>query len=173
MRWERLFGELEGHAEHARLAERDALVTELRDGEWATRSWLDGLQGDPDDVELCLRDAGLLAGRVLLANRQVVHLQSPAADHYVCPSEVLWMRGGSRSPGIDASSVTSRLGWGHVLRDLQERVDEVAMALVGGETVDGTVTAVGSDFVRVASAQGRERNVPFTALAKVTVPRSA
>ena len=64
MRWERLFGELEGYAEHLQLDERDALVTELREGEWAERSWIDGLAGGDVEAEIAVCDVGVLAGRV-------------------------------------------------------------------------------------------------------------
>ena len=65
MRWQRLFDELEGHAEHAHTEERDALVADLREGEWAARSWIDGLQDAPA-AELEVADVGVLHGRVRL-----------------------------------------------------------------------------------------------------------
>jgi hypothetical protein len=37
MRWERLFHELEAQAGDLEMQERDALVDELRDGEWRRR----------------------------------------------------------------------------------------------------------------------------------------
>ncbi|MDX6278092.1 MAG: hypothetical protein QOJ72_2220, partial [Nocardioidaceae bacterium] len=41
MRWERLFAELEAQAGDVELQDRDALVEELADGDWAATSWRD------------------------------------------------------------------------------------------------------------------------------------
>lgn len=168
MRWERLFGELEGHAEHALLEERDALVAELRDGEWATRSWLDGLQ-DASEVELCVHNVGVVSGRIHLATEHVIHLESASADHLVAPAAVLWVRGATRSPGLAPGSVTTRLGWGHVLREVQADADIARFVLAGGNVIEGRIAAVGRDFVRVVPSAGERRDIPFGSLALATL----
>ena len=91
MRWERLFGELEGHAEHAHLEERDALVADLAEGEWAARSWLAGLP-EAEGLELDVIDVGILSGRVRLANAVLIHLESGSSDHLISTNAVPVLR---------------------------------------------------------------------------------
>jgi hypothetical protein len=170
MRWERLFGELEGHAEHAHLEERDALVADLREGEWASRSWLDGLQA-AEEVEVDVRDVGVLTGRVQFANSVLIHLVGATADHVIAVDAVRWARGGTRSRGLAPESVASRLGWGHIFRELQAEADFVRMTLVDALVLEGRIGVVGQDFVRLSPASGRERDVPVRALRVVTVGR--
>ena len=171
MRWERLFGELEGYAEHLRLEERDALVTDLREGEWAERSWIDGLAGGDVEAEIAVSDVGVLAGRVRMANDLVLHLETPSAVHVVAASAVQWVRGVGRGSGLDRESVAARLGWGPVFREAQDDGDQLRLTLAGGAVIEGSVSAVGADFVRIAAAAGRHRDVPTAAVVVATFPR--
>lgn len=171
MRWERLFGELEGYAEHVRLAERDALVSDLREGEWAERSWVDAVAGGDVQAELAVRDVGVVAGRVRLANGQVVHLEISTAMHVVASSAVQWVRAEGRSPGLDRESVAAKLGWGPVFREALEGDDVVRLTLTGGLVVEGVVSAVGADFVRITATAGSHRDVPTSAIRVATFPR--
>ena len=59
MRWERLFEDLEARAADLELDERDALVDELRDGDWAQTSWRQLLGGH---VVLAVRGADRVEG---------------------------------------------------------------------------------------------------------------
>jgi len=170
MRWERLFGELEGHAEHLHLAERDALVTELREGEWAERSWIDGLAGGNVEAEIAVRDIGVLAGRVRMANDLVLHLETPSAMHVIAASAVQWMHGEGRGSGLDRESVAAKLGWGPVFREAQDDGDDVRLTLAGEAVIEGSVSAVGANFVRIAVAAGRHRDVPTSAIRLATFP---
>lgn len=168
MRWDRLFGELEGYAEHVRLEERDALVAELRQGEWAERSWLDGLADPSATIEIAVRDVGVLTGRVLRATSRVIHLESPAASHLIATPAVQWVRGVDRSPGLRRDSVQAQLGWGPVFREAEDERELLAVTLAGGLVLDGVVTAVGRDFVRLSPPQGRDRDVPTDTIRVVT-----
>ena len=170
MRWERLFGELEGYAEHLRLEERDALVTDLREGEWAERSWIDTLAGGDVDAEIAVRDVGVVAGRLRMANDQVVHLETPTAMHVVAAPAVQWARGEMRAPGLDRESVAAKLGWGPVFREALDEGDMVRLTLAGGLGLEGVVSAVGADFVRITSVAGRHRDVPTSAIHLATFP---
>jgi hypothetical protein len=171
MRWERLFGELEGFGEHLRIEERDALVSELREGEWAERTWVDGLAGGDVEAEIAVRDVGIMAGQVRMVNDFVIHLETASAMHVIAVLAVQWVRGDRRSPGLDRESVAARLGWGPVFREAQDERDAVRLTLVGGSVVEGEVSAVGADFVRIMVAAGRHRDVPTSALLVATFPR--
>jgi hypothetical protein len=168
MRWDRLFGELEGYAEHMRLEERDALVADLRQGEWAERTWIDGLADESAVTEISVRDVGVLSGRVRWANERVIQLETSGANHVIAASAVQWVRGVDRSPELRRDSVQAQLGWGPVFREAQDDGDVVVVTLAGGLVLEGPVTAVGRDFVRLGSASGRERDVPQHAICAVT-----
>ncbi len=71
MRWDRLFADLEGQAADLELEERDALVSELREGEWAETSWRDLVGGH---VVLEVVGLGRVEGEARLVNETVVHL---------------------------------------------------------------------------------------------------
>ncbi|MFL6090071.1 MAG: hypothetical protein ACJ71Z_08025 [Aeromicrobium sp.] len=169
MRWDRLFGELEGHAEYARLEERDALVADLREGEWAERTWVDALAGSGAAVEISVRDVGVLAGHVRWATAHLIGLETASANYVISASAVQWLRGADRASGLRGDSVRAQLGWGPVLREAHDARDELTVTLAGGLTCAGSVAAVGGDFVRVRSAGGSERDIPTAAICAITL----
>jgi hypothetical protein len=171
MRWERLFGELEGYAEHLRLEERDAFVAELREGEWAERSWIDTLAGGDVEAEIAVCDVGVLTGRVQMANDFVVHLETASAVHVIAASAIQWVRGDERSSGLDRESVAAKLGWGPLFREAHDERDQLRLTLAGGAVIEGAVSAVGADFVRITLAAGRDRDVPTSAIRLATFSR--
>jgi hypothetical protein len=169
VRWDRLFDELEGQVEHEHARVRDALVEELREGEWSEVSWTD-LFPEGSDVEVVVREVGPVRGTVRFANRQVLHLKSASAEHVVATPAVVWASGGHRPAA--ASAVLGSLGWGHVLRSAGE--DVVRLSLAEGQSVEGRIDVVGADFVRIATGPGGQdrrsaRLVPFSAIRMLTV----
>ena len=85
MRWDRLFADLEGQAADLELEDRDALVSELREGEWAETSWRDLAGGH---VVLEVVGLGRVEGEARLVNEAVVHLASERVEHVVASSAV-------------------------------------------------------------------------------------
>jgi hypothetical protein len=168
VRWDRLFTDLEGRAADLELEERDALVHELRDGEWAETSWRDLAGGH---VVLDVAGLGRVEGEVKLVNEQVVHLESEHSEHVVASSAVLEILSAERR-SASPTAVTARLGWAHVLRAVRYDGDRVFVTRPDGRVVDGSVDAVGHDFVRLATGAGRIRTVPFAAIAAVTLNAS-
>ena len=166
MRWDRLFADLEGQAADVELEERDALVHELRDGEWAGTPWHLLLGGR---VVLDVIGLGRVEGVAGLVNERLVQIESGRVAHVVAASAVLEVVATERrAPG--PSAVTSRLGWGHVLRAARDDGDHARLTRTDGTTVQGTVDVVGSDFVRLVTGAGRGRTIPFTAMAALTLP---
>ncbi len=165
MRWDRLFADLEGQAADLELEERDALVSELRDGEWAETSWRDLVGGH---VVLLVAGLGRVEGETRLVNEQVVHVSTERAEHVVAGAAVLEVMAGQHRASAP-TAVTSRLGWGHVLRAARDDGDRTILTRIDGTTVDGTVDVVGRDFVTVKTGTGRTRTVPFAALAALTL----
>jgi len=165
VRWDRLFAELEGQAADLEIEERDALVHELRDGEWADTSWRDLVGGH---VVLEVVGLGRLEGEAQLVTESVIHLAAGPVEHVVAGTAVLEVVVAERRAD-PATSVTSRLGWGHVLRAARDDRDRVRLTRSDGLSFDGEVDVVGGDFVRLATSAGRTRTVLFAAIAALTL----
>jgi hypothetical protein len=168
VRWDRLFADLEGQVADLELEERDALVSELRDGEWAETSWRDLAGGH---VVLEVTGHGRVEGEARLVNQTVVHLASDRVEHVVSASAVFEIVASERRAPTP-TTVTSRLGWGHVLRAARDDGDGIRVTRTDGVSVDGMVDVVGRDFVTMTSATGRTRRVPFAAIAVLTLSAS-
>lgn len=164
MRWERLFSDLEAQAGDIELDERDVLVDELRDGEWAETSWRDLAGGR---VTLEVRGAGPVEGRVTLVNDRLLQLTGERIDHIIAASAVLVLVTAERRADA-AGRVEAALGWGHVFRALRDAGEAVAIRLVDGSLREGIPEVVGRDFVRLTSAAGRRQDVVWTAIAMVS-----
>ena len=164
MRWERLFEDLEARAADLELDERDALVDELRDGDWAQTSWRQLLGGH---VVLSVHGADRVEGEVTLVNDRVVHLRGDAMDHVVSAAAVMAVLSSERRADA-TTTVGDSLGWGHVFRALREAGEEIRVRLVDGSVRDGAVVVSGRDFVRLRSGSGRDQVVPFESIAVVS-----
>lgn len=164
MRWDRLFDELEAQAGDVERDERDALVEELRDGEWAETSWRDLLGGR---VALEVVGGGRVEGVVTLVNERVLQISGDRVDHVVAASAVLAVHAAERRAD-DPGRVGAALGWGHVLRALRDAAEDVVVRLVDGSSREGTVTVVGADFVRVRTPAGRDQDLVWTAIVMVS-----
>lgn len=164
MRWERLFAEIEAQAFDVELQERDALVDELRDGEWAETSWRELLGGE---IVLEVRGHGRIEGVVVLVNDQLIQLRGRREDHVVNGSAVVAIISAERRAD-DVSAVSGALGWGHVFRALRDIDDVVRVWRIDGSTVEGDVAVVGRDFVRMREESGRDQVLPFHSIAVVS-----
>ena len=173
VRWDRLFADLEGQAADVELEQRDALVSELRDGAWAETGWRDLVGGH---VVLEVAGLGRAEGEARLVNDLVVHLAAGSndtrGDRVVATAAVLEVVSSERRAPA-TSAVTSRLGWGHVLRAARDDGDRVIVTRTDGVAVEGVVDVVGRDFVTLSPATGsgreRTRTVPFAAIAALTL----
>lgn len=169
MRWDRLFADLEGQAEDAALAERDALAADLRDEHWGSLGWRDLLGGT---ATLEVLGAGRVEGEVVAHNATFVHLTTPALDHVVAVraiSALVATRGEPRTQGV----VIERLGWTQICRRARDDADEVRLARVDGASHDGLVDVAGRDFLRLRSlaTAGATVVVPYDAIAVLSIRR--
>lgn len=164
MRWERLFNEIEAQSGDLEMQERDALVEELRDGEWADTSWRSLMGGD---VVLDVVGLGRLEGSAVLVNKQIIQLRGERVEHVVSADAVAAVISAERRSD-QPSVVSAALGWGHVFRALRAEGQPVRVRTVTGSTIDGTIDVVGADFVRVHEDSGHDQSVPFAALAMVS-----
>jgi PAS domain-containing protein len=159
-----LFDDLEGQADELEREERDALVDELRDGTWAETGWRQLLGGR---VALEVLGGARVEGEVTLANDQVVQISGERGDHVVSAGAVLVVHASGRRAD-DPGRVAASLGWGHVFRALRDAGEEVVVRLVDGSSREGTVVAVGGDFVRLATPSGRGQDLVWTAIVMVS-----
>lgn len=167
MRWEKLFTDLEGMAGDDALAERDALVHDLRDGERAAMTWRQLVGGQ---VSFEVAGAGRVDGSVQSGNDLVIHVLTDRAHVLVNPDAVMAVLSSSRR-ATKSSTVTSRLGWPHVFRMLQRDRDRVQVHRTDSSTWAGTVVIVGADFVQIRDEAGNAPMIPYAALAAVSCPR--
>jgi hypothetical protein len=164
VRWDRLFGDLEAQVADLERDERDALVDELRDGDWSETSWRQLLGGR---VSLGVRGVGRVEGEVALVNEHVVQLMGERTAHVIASAAVEVVHAAERRAD-DAGPVGTSLGWGHVFRALRDAGEPVTIRLVDGTVRDGVVEVVGRDFVRVVTVPGRAEDVVWTAIAMVS-----
>lgn len=164
MRWERLFAELEAQGEDLEREERDVLVEELRDDDWARTSWRDLLGGR---VAIEVRGAGRVEGSVVLVNERLLQLSGPSGDHLVATAAVTTVHSSERR-GATPTRVEAALGWRQVLRALRDSGDDVRVRLVDGGLWEGTIDVVGRDFVRLRSPSGRDQVLPLAGIAVVS-----
>jgi hypothetical protein len=164
VRWDRLFEDLEAQVDDLEREERDALVDELRDGDWAETSWRDLLGGR---VVLEVMGAGIVQGEVAMANERLVQLVGERIDHVVASSAVVAVHAAERRAD-DSGRVAGALGWGHVFRALRDAGQVVVVRSIDASSRDGTIDVVGRDFVRLVVAPGRTQDVVWSTIAVVS-----
>lgn len=179
VRWERLFDDLEARFEEAQRAELAAEVADRTRREVARVRLADRLRGALGHPVSCQAlGAGRVEGTLRAVGPEWLLLDEGAGREALLPlPAVLAVSGlGLRSapPGLEGA-VARRLGLGHCLRVVARDRSAVALRLVDGSTVTGTVDRVGADFLELAEhgwgePRRREdvlgvRTVPFGAVA--------
>ena len=167
MRWDRLFADLEAGSEDVAAEDRDVLVAELTDEDWAATSWLQLLGGRVVlDVEGEQRVEGDLRSR----GAEVLRVASAQHDVVVAVARVVAVvSAGARAPTPGA--VASRLGWRHVFRLARDEGEEVEVRRGDHAPLQAVVEVVGQDFVRLRAFSGATTVVPFAAVTSVRLPR--
>lgn len=167
MRWEKLFADLEQMVGDDALAERDALVQDLRDGERAATTWRQLAGGQ---VSLDVAGAGRIVGAVQSGTEQVIHLLTDRAHVLVNPDAVVAILGSSQR-AVPTSPVTSHLGWSYLFRLLQRDQDRVQVRRRDASMWTGVVLFVGADFVQIRDDAANAAMIPYAAIAAVSCPR--
>lgn len=192
MRWERFFDDLEDQLSSEWEAERVALDTEaerLRLSRVSLRERLTALAGDSAaseaSVELC--DGAVVRGTVsgvgtdwvalALAGSRGGALVPLGAVAWVGMPETDMLR--SARPLAARATLSDRITFGFVVRDLSRRRSGIEVHLAGGRALTGTVDRAGVDHLdlalheagapRRADAVTGHRIVPFAAIAWVRV----
>ena len=180
MRWQGLFDDLEAQLEAAEAAELAGEVAERTRREVALLRIADRLRAaEGAAVTVTLPGAGAVRGRLLDAGVDWLLLEEPGPREVLVPLlAVLGVTGlGPRTAAPDDSPVAKRLDLRWALRGLARSRTGVALVLVDGSTVTGTLDRVGADHLdlaehglgeaRRAAAVRQVRLVPLAALALV------
>ncbi|WP_169581634.1 MULTISPECIES: hypothetical protein [Microbacterium] len=194
MRWDRFFDDLEDQLASEWEAERAALDTEaerLRLSRMPLRERLIHLVGREDGgpvVALEFGDGSSVRGAVTGVGADcaaVRPVEGPSAALVVPFSAIAGLGLASEEmlrsarPAAQRSALADRLSFGYVLRDLVRRRAGVAVHLLNGRTLTGTIDRAGSDHLDLAlhdagaarrtDAVTGYRVLPFTAVAWVRV----
>lgn len=180
MRWQGLFDDLEAQFDAAQAAELVGEVAERTRRESALLRLADRLRAaEGASVTLTLAGAGVLRGRLLDAGSDWVLVEEgPAREVLVPLAALLGVTGpGARSAAPDDSPVAKRLDLRWALRGLARSRTGVALGLVDGSLVTGTLDRVAADHLdlaehglgeqRRAGAVRQVRLVPLPAVAFV------
>ena len=179
MRWDDLFGDLEGQLAAAAAAELDTEVADRSRREAAQLCLVDRARaavGHP--VVVRVQGAGPIDGVLAAVGAQWLLVAEAGGRDALVPLTavvaVAGLRAWSDTPGA-GGRVFARLGLGSALRGIARDRLPVQVGLADGSALTGTVDRVGADFVEVtehgpgerrrwAEATG-VRTIPFAALA--------
>ena len=180
LRWQRLFGDLDGAFEAALRAELDAEVADRTRAEWIRIGLLDRLRAATGrQVTVSLDGAGSLAATVLQVGAGWALLDAGGIEVLINAVSIVSIAGlgATGAEPLLPNSIESRLGLGYVLRGLSRDRTRVVATLRDGSTLTGTIDRVGADAVDIAQLRTNEpdpaggaavwRSVPFTAIALV------
>jgi sRNA-binding regulator protein Hfq len=168
VRWNDLFGDLEGQLAAAHDAEFATEVLELATAERASVALSERLAAAPGvTVVLHLVGGTVLRGAVADANPSWVLLHDSAREHLV-PTGAIAAVEGAPDGSVPLREIERRLTLGHALRLVARDASPVLVETSGGE-FRGKIGAVGADHCDVVLDSGRGAlAVPFSALRRVT-----
>lgn len=193
VRWDDLFRDLEAQLEAAGAAELDAEVADRTRRENALLGLVDRARGAVGSgVSVRVLGAGTLAGTLREVGSQWLLLAQDGGREAVVPLTAVlavsglgrwsgppatddWAGPGGSARGADV--VFARLGLSSALRGIARDRAAVAVVLVDGEVVTGTLDRVGADFVELGVHEAGEprrregltgvRTIPIAAVALV------
>jgi hypothetical protein len=162
MRWDELFGDLEAQLDAFDAAQTEAEVADRARRELALLRLVDWLRPLREArVGLMIQGAGQVRGVMRDMGPTWVLLDEVPGNEAVVPlAAVLAVSGLARVSAVpgEEGHVVRRLGLGHVLRGLARDRSPVAVTLVNGHRLTGTIDRVGADFIELADhAPGQVR----------------
>jgi len=162
MRWDELFGDLEGQLDAFAAAETEAEVADRARRELALLRLVDRLRPLREArVGLVVQGAGQVRGIVRdVGSTWVLLDEAPGTEALVPLAAVLTVSGLARVSAVagEEGHVVRRLGLAHVMRGLARDRSPVAMTLVNGHRLTGTIDRVGAHFLELADhAPGQAR----------------
>ncbi len=160
MRWNDLFGDLEGQFSAAQATEFEAGVRDLAEAERATVRLAGRLLASVgESVSLTLRGGTRVTGTVSDVAAAWVLLADGARETLV-PLGAVAVATGVEHKASRLGSVAERLGLGHALRALAGEGVAVLVTTSGGDVL-GRITGVGEDHMDVVMDDGSAVAVAF------------
>lgn len=171
VRWDDLFDDLEGQAEHARRQDLAAEVADRTRREQATVTLADRVRAAPGDVTWSLRDGSTLVGRVLAAGPGWYLLRARTDAQVLLPADaVVGVRGVPDWSAPPLGPVAARRTFLMALRALGEAGERVRVRTANGAHT-GRLGRVGADHVDLLPGEGTEGDdvltLPFAAVLAV------
>lgn len=173
MRWDELFGDLEGQwraLEQAEFAAEVADRTRREQARLLLRDRLRAQVGRPLSLNVC--GAGPVRGDLLEAGPDWLRLASGNADYLIALQAVTALTGLSArsAPPETLGVVASRLDLRFALRSLARARLAVLVRLTDGQARHGTFDRVGADFAELAEHPPDEARRAQSVRATVTIP---
>lgn len=155
MRWERFFEDLEAEADGAVGVERHAEVADRASREVGRQHLTDRLRvAAGEEIAIRVNGAGYVRGTVVSTGSEWVLVDEAGGQVLVPVRHVMTVGGLGPKAAVPGSEgkVGARLGIAYALRGLARERARVAMTLVDGGTLTGTIVRVGADFLDLAEA---------------------
>jgi hypothetical protein len=156
MRWEALFGDLEGQLDAERQADLRAEVADRTRAEWSALSLLDRLRGQPGQELTCwLLDGRQVGGRLAETGDDWILLDDTPVDglgaELLVPVRAVTSIAGLGPPAAPERRAPTgrRLPLTVILRGLARDRARVRVALIGSDQLIGRVGRVGSDHLEL------------------------
>jgi hypothetical protein len=161
VRWNDLFGDLEGQLAAAHASEFEAGVRDLAQAERATVRLAERLASSGSSpVTLILRGGVRVSGLVTEAVGSWV-LLAEGAREYLVPLGAIAVARGVGHRASDLGTVAARLGLGHAFRALAREGVPIVVSTTGGE-IRGRIDQVGADHLDLATDDSGTVAVAFT-----------
>jgi hypothetical protein len=168
VRWDALFGDLEGQLSAAHSAEFATEVLELATAERASVGLAERLVAAPSAaVVVHLRGGSIIRGTITDANPSWVLLRDGPREHLI-PTKAIAAVEGIPDASVPFAELECRLTLGHALRAIAREGGSVVVETEGGE-FRGRIRAVGADHCDIELDASRGGiALSFGALRRVT-----
>ncbi len=180
MRWDELFGDLEGQLAAVEAADLSAEVADRTRRESALLTLADRARGALGSrVTVQASGAGQVDGVLVDVGSDWLLLADDTGRDVLLPlTAVLGIAGLAVWSGPPTGQVVARLGLGSALRALARDRARLTLHLVDGSALTGTIDRVGADFLEVSDRAGevpgaRSHAVRTVATAALAVIRAA
>jgi hypothetical protein len=151
IRWERLFGDLEGQLEAAERADLAAEVADRTRYEISRTTLADRLRAAlGSDLDLTVAGVGAVSGSLTRVGADFLVIEVAGSFALIRAAAVVAVRNLRAASQSPAETVAARISLGMVARELARDRAAVTVWLRDGATLVGTIDRVGADYLDLA-----------------------